>query len=175
MVRDTRDVLYTYKGQTTTIPNVSGEYCPACNESLHNAEESEYLNAAMLAFNKEVNGATVNPAFISETRKKLCGGSEILTNRQRVSIKGLQRNVFSGPVGILRSMIGFISELFNSIAKTAGEALAEFANEVESLVEETWKNDIEKMSSAASGGGTQSLELWNHAAASQTLAHALKQ
>lgn len=58
MVREIRDVLYTYKGQSTTIPKVSGEYCPVCKESLHNAEESEYLSAAMLAFTKEVNSAT---------------------------------------------------------------------------------------------------------------------
>ena len=53
MVRDVRDLSYTYKGQTTIIPNVGGEYCAACNESLHTAEESEYLNAALLSFNKE--------------------------------------------------------------------------------------------------------------------------
>jgi HTH-type transcriptional regulator/antitoxin MqsA len=71
MVHDTRDVPYTYKGQETTIHNVTGEFCPACNESIHNAQESEQLNAAMLAFTKEVNSATVSPAFIAETRKKL--------------------------------------------------------------------------------------------------------
>jgi len=71
MVHDTRDVPYTYKGQTTIIPGVTGEFCSACDESLHNAEESERLNAAMLEFNKEVNGASVDPAFITKTRKKL--------------------------------------------------------------------------------------------------------
>jgi len=90
LVRDTRDVMYTYKGQTTTIPNVSGEYCPACNESLHNAEESEYLNAAMLAFNKEVNGATVKPAMISAIRKKLK-----LDQREAGEIFGGGPNAFS--------------------------------------------------------------------------------
>lgn len=90
MVKDTRDVLYTYKGQTTTIPDVSGEYCPACNESLHNAEESTYLNAAMLAFNKEVNGATIKPTFISETRKKLK-----LDQREAAEIFGGGPNAFS--------------------------------------------------------------------------------
>jgi|GEM_PF-3785302 len=48
MVRDIRDVTYTHKGQTTIIPNVGGLYCPECGESVHNAEESQYLNAAML-------------------------------------------------------------------------------------------------------------------------------
>jgi HTH-type transcriptional regulator / antitoxin MqsA len=62
---------YTYKGQTTTIPNVSGEYCPMCSESVHNPAESAYINSAMLAFHREVNAATVDPVFISKTRKKL--------------------------------------------------------------------------------------------------------
>jgi HTH-type transcriptional regulator/antitoxin MqsA len=90
MVRETHDVLYTYKGQTTTIPKVSGEYCPACKESLHNVEESEYLNAAMLAFTKEVNSVTVKPEFISETRKKLK-----LDQREAAEIFGGGPNAFS--------------------------------------------------------------------------------
>lgn len=90
MVRDVRDVAHSYKGQTATIPNVGGFYCPACNESLHNAEESEYLNAAMLAFNKEVNAATVDPAFISETRKTLK-----LDQREAAEIFGGGPNAFS--------------------------------------------------------------------------------
>jgi HTH-type transcriptional regulator / antitoxin MqsA len=90
MVRETCDMEYTYNGQKTTIPNVSGQFCPACNESIHNSEESEYLNAAMLSFNKEVNGATVNPAFISETRKKLK-----LDQREAAEIFGGGPNAFS--------------------------------------------------------------------------------
>lgn len=90
MLRDTRDVSYTYKGQTTTIPNVSGEFCAACDESLHNAEEAEYLNAEMLAFTKKVNGATVDPGFISNTRKKLK-----LDQREAAEIFGGGPNAFS--------------------------------------------------------------------------------
>ncbi len=71
MVRETRDVSYTYKGQTTMIPKVSGEFCPACNESIHDKEQSEYFNGAMLDFHREVNGASVSPEFILEMRKKL--------------------------------------------------------------------------------------------------------
>lgn len=71
MVHDTREVSYTYKGRTTTIPNVTGDFCPACDESIHNAKESERLNALMLEFNKEVNSSIVDPIFISSTRKKL--------------------------------------------------------------------------------------------------------
>jgi len=42
-----------------------------CGESVHNVAESEYVNSAILAFNGEINGASVDPAFIIETRKKL--------------------------------------------------------------------------------------------------------
>lgn len=55
MVKETRDVSYAYKGQTTTIPNVSGHFCTACGESIHNSAESEYFNNAILDFHKEVN------------------------------------------------------------------------------------------------------------------------
>lgn len=90
MVRDTRDLSHTYKGQTTTISNVGGLYCPSCDESLHNVEESEYLNAAMLSFNKEVNAASVDPKFISETRKTLK-----LDQQQAAEIFGGGPNAFS--------------------------------------------------------------------------------
>lgn len=55
LVHDTREVLYTYKGKTTTIPTVTGDFCPACGESIHDEQESERLSAAMLQFNKKVN------------------------------------------------------------------------------------------------------------------------
>jgi HTH-type transcriptional regulator/antitoxin MqsA len=29
LIPDTRDLPYTYKGETTTIPAVTGEFCPA--------------------------------------------------------------------------------------------------------------------------------------------------
>src|ERR1035438_5495434 len=44
LVRDTRDVPYTYKGETTTIPAVRGEFCPACGESVLAAAESKRVS-----------------------------------------------------------------------------------------------------------------------------------
>ena len=40
LVHDTRDMPYTYKGETTTIPAVSGDFCPSCDEVVLNAAES---------------------------------------------------------------------------------------------------------------------------------------
>ncbi|MDR3614804.1 MAG: type II toxin-antitoxin system MqsA family antitoxin [Candidatus Obscuribacterales bacterium] len=90
LVRDNQDISYTYKGQTIVIPNVGGEYCPACNESLHTVEESEYLNSEMLAFAKEVNRESVKPEFISQTRKLLK-----LDQRQAAELFGGGTNAFS--------------------------------------------------------------------------------
>ena len=34
LVHDTRDVPYTYKNESTVIPSVTGEFCPACGETV---------------------------------------------------------------------------------------------------------------------------------------------
>ena len=71
LVRDTRDVPYTYKGESTVIPAVSGEFCPACSEAVMDAGESARASTLMLEFNKQVNASIVDPAFIASVRKKL--------------------------------------------------------------------------------------------------------
>lgn len=71
MVHDTRDLPYTYKGETTTISAVTGDFCPACGESVTDFDESSRVSADMLAFNKEVNATRIEPAEIAETRVAL--------------------------------------------------------------------------------------------------------
>lgn len=90
LVRDTRDLPYTYKGETTTIPDVVGDYCPACSESVLDASESARVSAAMLAFNRQVNASIVDPAFITRVRKKLS-----LDQREAAEIFGGGINAFS--------------------------------------------------------------------------------
>ena len=71
LVCDTRDVPYTYKGETTVFAQVAGDWCPACGESVFDAAASRAISADMKAFAKRVNAAIVDPAFISAVRKKL--------------------------------------------------------------------------------------------------------
>jgi HTH-type transcriptional regulator/antitoxin MqsA len=52
LVRDTRDLPYTYKGKSTIIPAVEGDYCPACGEVVLDTVESARVSALMLEFNK---------------------------------------------------------------------------------------------------------------------------
>ena len=54
MVRDTRDMPYTYKSKTTIIPNVIGDFCAACGESVLDAAEAPRVSLAMREFNKLV-------------------------------------------------------------------------------------------------------------------------
>jgi HTH-type transcriptional regulator/antitoxin MqsA len=71
LVHDTRDMPYIYKGESTTIPAVAGDFCSACGEVVLKRNESIRTGALMLEFNKQVNRAIVDPAFITSVRKKL--------------------------------------------------------------------------------------------------------
>ena len=57
LIADVRDQCYTYKGQTTIIANVRGDYCPACSESILNMDETRRVMDLYLAFNKIVNAS----------------------------------------------------------------------------------------------------------------------
>lgn len=55
LIRDTRDMPYTYKGQTTTIPAVTGNFCPACGEVTLNREQGDRYSELMGQFQHQVN------------------------------------------------------------------------------------------------------------------------
>ena len=90
MVHDTRDLPYTYKGETTTLPAVTGDFCTACDESILDAAQSRRSMQMMLAFTKQVNAAIVDPAFIASVRKKL-----ELDQREAAELFGGGVNAFS--------------------------------------------------------------------------------
>ena len=71
LVRDVRDLPYTYKGRNTIIPMVSGDYCPACGEIVSDMDESERVMNAMQEFNRQVNGQLTGSGFIRSVRAKL--------------------------------------------------------------------------------------------------------
>ena len=69
LISDTRDMPYTYKGASTTIESVSGEFCPQCNEVVLDVSESTRASELMMQFNKEINATHVDPQFIAQVRK----------------------------------------------------------------------------------------------------------
>ncbi len=85
-----RDMPYIYKGEQTLIKAVRGDFCPACDEVVLDNSESERTSELMLKFNKEVNSAYIDPAFITQVRKKLH-----LDQREAAEIFGGGINAFS--------------------------------------------------------------------------------
>ncbi len=90
LIHDTRDLPFIYKGESTTIASVTGDFCPACAESILDAAESERVMREMRAFSKQVNAAIVDPGFIAAVRKKLA-----LDQREAAEIFGGGINAFS--------------------------------------------------------------------------------
>jgi HTH-type transcriptional regulator/antitoxin MqsA len=85
-----RSLPYTYKGESTRIRDVSGDFCGKCGEAVLGVDESTRVNTAMLEFNKQVNAQHVDPGFIAGVRKKLQ-----LDQRQAADIFGGGINAFS--------------------------------------------------------------------------------
>lgn len=54
LVRDVCDLPHIYKGEVTTIPAVTGDFCPACGEVVLERTESTRISALMLKFNNSI-------------------------------------------------------------------------------------------------------------------------
>jgi HTH-type transcriptional regulator / antitoxin MqsA len=90
LIHDTRDMPYTYKGETTVIPSVTGEHCPACSEVILNREHGDRYSELIGMFQRQVNAAFVDPDYIVRVRKKLD-----LDQREAGEIFGGGVNAFS--------------------------------------------------------------------------------
>ena len=55
LVRDTRDVPYAYKGETTTVLAVTGDFCPACGEVILDRENGDRYMREISFFSKDVD------------------------------------------------------------------------------------------------------------------------
>ncbi len=90
LVHDTRDISYSYKGETTTVPNITGEFCPACAEFVLEQNEARKYGEHIKLFNQQVNASIVDPAYIAQVRKKLS-----LDQKEAAEIFGGGVNAFS--------------------------------------------------------------------------------
>lgn len=68
---DTRDLSYTYKGETTTIVAVRGDFCPICAEAVLERDDTDRYMFEIGAWQKQVNSTQVDPAVIARVRTKL--------------------------------------------------------------------------------------------------------
>ena len=90
LIHDTRDVTYIYKGESTSIPDVTGDFCPACGEVVLNREHGDRYSELLAVHQKQVNAAYVDPSYIAKVRKKLD-----LDQREAAAIFGGGVNAFS--------------------------------------------------------------------------------
>jgi len=90
LIQDTRDIPYTYKGEHTIIPAVTGDFCPACGEVILNREHGDRYSERLGLFQRQVNAAFVDPDYIAKVRKKLD-----LDQRQAAELFGGGVNAFS--------------------------------------------------------------------------------
>ncbi|MBK5001724.1 type II toxin-antitoxin system MqsA family antitoxin [Pseudomonas sp. S31] len=87
---DTQGMPYRYKGETTVIPDVSGDYCSACGECVLSHDEAMRVSDLMTAFERQVNSNVVDPTFIVSMRRKFD-----LDQREAGEIFGGGVNAFS--------------------------------------------------------------------------------
>lgn len=90
LIQDTRDVPFSYKGESTIIPAVTGEFCPACGEVILNREHGDRYSELIGVFQRQVNAAFVDPNYITRVRRKLD-----LDQRQAAELFGGGVNAFS--------------------------------------------------------------------------------
>jgi HTH-type transcriptional regulator/antitoxin MqsA len=90
LIHDTRDIPYIYKGETNTIPAVTGDFCPACGEVVLNREHGDRYSESVGLHQRQVNAAYVDPSYITKVRRKLD-----LDQRQAAELFGGGVNAFS--------------------------------------------------------------------------------
>ena len=90
LIHDTRDMPYIYKGETSTIPAVTGDFCPACGEVVLNREHGDRYSELVGLHQRQVNAAYVDPDYIARVRRKLD-----LDQRQAAELFGGGVNAFS--------------------------------------------------------------------------------
>lgn len=71
LIKDTRDLPYTYKGETTTIKQVEGEFCTDCGEVILDREQGDRYGKLIAEFQYGVNSSYIDPEYIAKVRRKL--------------------------------------------------------------------------------------------------------
>ena len=57
LIHDTRDMPYAYKGESTSIPAVTGDFCPACGEVVLSREHGDRYSEMVGQFQRQARSA----------------------------------------------------------------------------------------------------------------------
>ncbi|MCW8199837.1 hypothetical protein D8B23_15825 [Verminephrobacter aporrectodeae subsp. tuberculatae] len=99
------------------MPKVTGEFCPACGEVILNREHGDRYSDLMGQFQRQVNSAYVDPAYIAKVRKKL--EYENGKTKPPLSLVKLLKVLDRHPeiVEPKEKMLGDVSRLFQALGK----------------------------------------------------------
>ncbi|WP_052409759.1 type II toxin-antitoxin system MqsA family antitoxin [Paraburkholderia oxyphila] len=53
LIRDQRDLSYSYKGETTSVPSMTGDFCPDCDEVVFDGEQGDRYADWIAAFQRQ--------------------------------------------------------------------------------------------------------------------------
>lgn len=90
LIHDTRDMPYIYKGESTIIPAVTGDFCPACGEAVLDRTNGDRYSDLQRLFQRQINASYIDPNYIVSVRIKLD-----LDQREAAEIFGGGINAFS--------------------------------------------------------------------------------
>ena len=68
LVHGTRDMPYAYKGKSIILPDVTGDFCPACGEVILEMNEAGRISALIREFSKQMNTSIIDPGFVADVR-----------------------------------------------------------------------------------------------------------
>lgn len=79
LIHDTRNMSFTHQSETTTIPAVTGDFCPACGEVILEREQGDRYSAMVGAIAAERDSRILNE--MHETARGLHGVGAISNRR----------------------------------------------------------------------------------------------
>lgn len=75
LIRDTRDVTYTAKGETHVVPAVTADFCSACGEVITDMSETQRVMRAIRSMDNESDSSANSKADLQKLRSALLAGA----------------------------------------------------------------------------------------------------
>jgi len=82
LIHDTRNMPYTYRGETTIIPAVTGDFCTACGEVILNSEHGDRYSELVASFQSRVNAAIAKVQAITFDSCRTLAGEPVRESAQ---------------------------------------------------------------------------------------------
>ena len=103
LIHDTRDMPYIYKGETNTIPAVTGDFCPACGEVVLTREHGDrYSELVGEAFASVWDGIEDTPEAAAEMKRR---SALMIALKNRITRAGMTEAQAADLLGVTPSQV----------------------------------------------------------------------